>query len=214
MIQALILDMDGVLFDTERLALKLQPQAAAAYGFSLPRELLFSTLGRTMAAGKVILTEALGPDFPHDQVMAHWKQLMFADMEENGIPLKPGAKELLKALAFRGIPAALATSNNEGIVAHYLALAGLEAAFAQVVCGDQVPRGKPAPDIYLAAARALGVPPGACMGVEDSPNGLKAVRGAGMVSVMVPDLLPFEPALAPYVDHCVPSLGDILPIIA
>lgn len=213
MIQAVIFDMDGVLFDTERLGLAQQLKACRDIGCPVTQELIMRTMGSSMVAGREIMLNALGQDFPYEKMIERWTELMYEDMAINGIPQKPGIQELLDVLKEKGIKNAVATSNNRSIVENYMQMAGLMNSFDAVVCGDSIQRSKPAPDIYLCAAEKLGAEPSKCMGVEDSVNGVKSVRAAGMVCVMVPDLIPFAKELSPYVDHCVPTLKDIIPLL-
>jgi len=213
MIEAVIFDMDGVLFHTERLGIAQQLQVCREEGYAVTEELIMRTMGSSMAASREIFLDALGQAFPYDKMIVRWTELMYEDMSEHGIPEKPGIRELLDVLEARGIKTAVATSNNRSIVENYMRMAGLESAFDAVVCGDAIKHGKPAPDIYLAAAQKLNVPPEKCIGVEDSVNGIKAIRAAGMVCVMVPDLIPFTKELSIYVDHCVPTLKDVIALL-
>jgi len=213
MIQAVIFDMDGVLFDTERLGLAQQIQACREVGYAVTEALIMHTMGCSMLAGREIIQNALGQDFPYEKMIERWTELMYEDMALHGIPQKPGIKELLSVLTKKGIKTAVATSNNRSIAENYMKQAGFTNSFDAVVCGDSIQRSKPAPDIYLAAAQNLGVDPSTCMGVEDSVNGVRSVRAAGMVCVMVPDLIPFTKELSIYVDHCVPTLKDIIPLL-
>ena len=109
----------------------------------------------------------------------------------------------------RGVATALVTSNGQAVVREYLAISGFAPYFDQVITGEMTQRSKPAPDIYLLGAKLLGLPPAECAGVEDSVNGVKAIRAAGMMCVMVPDVVPYGPELSPYVDVCLGSLHEL-----
>ena len=138
---------------------------------------------------------------------------MYAASLRGEVPLKPGVPELLDVLDVHRVPRAVATSNDRFLVEGYLKGLGILDRFDAVVTGDMVRRSKPEPDIYLAAAEALGVAPADCLVLEDSPNGLKSGRAAGMRTCMVPDRIPYTDALRPYVDDVRASLDDVIPMI-
>ena len=116
----------------------------------------------------------------------HWK----GEVDRAGVSRKPGLDETLELLESMGVPKAVATSTEGGDALFTLRRAGLEDRFDGIVTGDQVAEGKPAPDIFLAAAESLGVPPERCIAFEDSDAGTVAARAAGMLTVMVPDMKP------------------------
>ena len=127
-----------------------------------------------------------------------------------GLPTKKGLAECLTGLRARSLRLALATSTDRTIVERYVqATPAMQNAFDVMICGPEGGRSKPAPDIYLEAARRLGLEPGECLGVEDSRNGLRSLTAAGCVSVMIPDLLPYDDSLAPYVKHRLSDLGQL-----
>ena len=118
-------------------------------------------------------------------------QGIFHTAVTTGLPTKKGLAECLTGLRARSLRLALATSTDRAIVERYVqATPAMQNAFDVMICGPEGGRSKPAPDIYLEAARRLGLEPGECLGVEDSRNGLRSLTAAGCVSVMIPDLLP------------------------
>lgn len=214
MIRGALFDMDGVLFDTETLGMELMPKAAKAYGQTMDKALYHKLLGVNEHLSRQIIAEAYGPDFPFDDFHNQFLQY-FLDIAKAGkLPRKPGLTECMQGLKARGIKIALATSTQRPVVECYLQnTPELADVFDATVCGIEVPNGKPAPDIYQEAARRVGLTPEECVGIEDSRNGLRSLRAAGVHSVMIPDLLPFSDELAPYVDTCLESLHDLCPLI-
>ncbi len=214
MIRAVLFDMDGVLFDTEALGQAAVTQIAADFGYTVDLSFYRKTLGVPNAECEGIYLAELGADFPYQEAMVRFREYFRVYNETRGLPFKPGLMECLQGLKARGIKVALATSTVRPLVDGYFRrMPAVAAHFDATVCGGEVPRGKPAPDIYLAAAKAVGCAPQACAGVEDSFYGVQAVRAAGAHCVMVPDMLPFGPRFAPFVDTCLPSLHELCPLV-
>lgn len=209
MIRACLFDMDGVLFDTERMGGYFMNIAVQRQGFTLDEEHFLQLLGCNMKVICAKLDEWYDGKINHDQFGRDWRDVTLDHMREHGMPLRPYANEILHNLRARGIKLALCTSNTEEVTREYLRIAGWEDVFDQVVTGQMVAQGKPAPDIYLKASELLGIPSSECAGIEDSPGGLRAVRAAGMLSVMVPDRIPYSDELSTYVDLYFDSLAEL-----
>jgi HAD superfamily hydrolase (TIGR01509 family) len=213
-VDAVILDMDGLMLDTERLYKSAWQKAASQLGFLLDDGFYFTLVGRTNAAGEITLTERFGVDFPMAAFRERWADLWRQEVEASGIPLKPGLMELLEYLAGRNVPVAVATSSDQEYAALSLRAARLDAGrFAHIVSGEQVENGKPAPDIYLEAARRLSVNPARCLAIEDSDAGILSASGAGMMSVVVPDLKPPSPEARGAALRVVTSLHEVISLL-
>lgn len=207
--KAVCFDMDGVLLDTEKLGSHVLLEAAQLQGCTLNEPQWKSLIGANMKSTRESLNSAFPGRIDADRFIEDWCRIMLEHIRREGIPFKPHARQLLINLRERGFKLALCTSNAASIMTEYLALAGWENAFDQLISGEMVREGKPAPDIYLMGAARLSVSPGECIGVEDSVNGIKSLRAAGMVSVMIPDILPYHDGLAPYVDVLLDDLNQL-----
>ncbi len=187
-ISAVVLDMDGTLHDTEVAYHTALKAAVEAVGFSITDAFCHSLIGIPGPESDEILRAHLGPGFPFAEYDRLYEQHVALSLARE-IPLKPGARELLRALAERELKAAVATSASRRAAERHLALSGLRGHLNTIVTRDDVTRGKPHPDLFLHAAKLLEVPPRECLAVEDSFNGIRAAHAAGMMPVMVPDLL-------------------------
>jgi beta-phosphoglucomutase len=192
-ISAVIFDMDGLMLDTESINRLAWQRAAEDLGYELRDEFYLSLLGRTTGDCEFLVRQLLGPEFPMDEFRVRRRRVWNAHMDGAGIEAKAGLLDLLAFLEAQRLPLAVATSSHARSADASLRSAGVRDRFGVVVTGDQVARGKPAPDIYLEAARRLGVGSADCLALEDSDNGVRAACGAGMTTVMVPDLKPASP---------------------
>jgi beta-phosphoglucomutase-like phosphatase (HAD superfamily)/ADP-ribose pyrophosphatase YjhB (NUDIX family) len=195
-ISAIVLDMDGLMLDTEPLYKAAWQQAARELGYNLDDRSSLRMVGRPTQDCYRELEGLFGADFPLASFRARWAALWQREAEK-GVPVKAGLFEFLAFACDAGLALAVATSSDSAYTDMTLRQAGLMGRFSVVVTGDQVACGKPAPDIYLEAARQLDVPPSRCVALEDSDVGIVAAQRAGMVPLLVPDLkAPSDEAVA------------------
>lgn len=196
MIHAAIFDMDGLLFDTERLCRDAWQAVARENGYVMDDSLFLACVGRNSSDTRSRVLETLGQDFPYERFAVLANGWMRARMEESGPPQKTGARRILEHFQGIGVPVALATSTGEKSARWMIERAGFTRFFSAFAFGSEVDRGKPSPDIFLLAKSRLGeLSADRCVVFEDSPPGLKAAHSAGMLPVFVPDLVPAEPEL-------------------
>ncbi len=193
-LQAVIFDMDGVLIDSEVLYKKFAFETFKELGFTLTEELHLSTVGVPGPDGEALVRAAMGETFPYQEFDYVWRGKVAAAMMEH-VPLKPGVREFLVLLEELEIPTAVATSSSHEEAHHHLSRADLLHHFSALITGDQVDNGKPHPEPFLLAAERLEVEPESCLALEDSHNGVRAAHGAGMQTIMVPDLLDATPEM-------------------
>lgn len=190
MIHAAIFDMDGLLFDTERLCCDAWRAVSSEAGWELEDSLFISCVGRNSRDTREIVMKALGEGFPYGEFDRKARVWMRDRMDEAGPPVKPGVREILGFLSGRKIPIALATSTGEASARWMIERAGLTDFFAAFAFGSEVQNGKPSPDIFLLAMNRLGVSmASSCVVFEDSPAGINAAHSAGMKPVFVPDMV-------------------------
>jgi HAD superfamily hydrolase (TIGR01509 family) len=186
--EAVIFDMDGLMLDTEAPALRAWERAARGLGRDFDLALCRQMIGRNFGDCVALIRARHGADYPVDELTRAWAADYDTIVAAEGIALKPGLAEILDLLDERGIAAAVATSTRRERALAKLDRVGLTHRFAALVGGDEIAHGKPAPDIFLAAAARLGVAAGDCMVLEDSEPGIIGAAAAGMMPVMVPDL--------------------------
>lgn len=186
--EAVILDMDGTLLDTESIYVRTFLETATTLGYDLPETFLHGLVGLPGTEFQTRLRARLGEDFPY----AEHRQMYLArrtELLDAGIPIKPGALELIAHLEATRTPMAIATAATRANAEENLRRTNLRHRFEVVFTRDDVEHSKPRPDLFLRAAAGLGIAPAACIAVEDSHNGVRAAHAAGMMTVMVPDIV-------------------------
>jgi HAD superfamily hydrolase (TIGR01509 family) len=201
--------MDGLMLDTERVALAAWKEAALALGLPFDATLAQRMIGRTNADCRVLILEHHGASFPLDELLAATSKAYEAIVEREGVAHKRGLAELLDWLDENGIERAVATSTRRSRALAKLERAGLLPRVRAVVGGDEIARGKPAPDIFVTAASRLGAEPASCVVLEDSEPGVRASIAAGIAPIMVPDLHPPSEELAALGPLVLPSLVEV-----
>lgn len=212
MIEAVVFDMDGVIFDSEKIYLKCLTAVGEKYGLPGFEDLCYATIGTTDLYMKEVFLNHYGEDFPFDQYMEEMFVLFRKEAEE-GLPVKKGVREILAYLKENGIKVALATSTIQEKALPEIRKARLEEYFDEFVCGDMIVRGKPEPDIYLKACECLGGRPENACAIEDSFNGVRSASRAGMHVIMVPDLLQPDEEIRGLADEVLPSLMEAMAYI-
>lgn len=211
-IEAVVFDMDGLLLDSEILYRAALLRGGSRFGYPIDEIFVQSLIGLTGPAILGRLSETYGPAFPAqsylDSVRADAAAMFVQDLT-----LKTGVREVLDHLDAVGLPRAVATSSNRRAAEEHLGHVGILQRFDLLITGDDVARGKPDPEPFAKAAAALGVDPRRCLALEDSHNGVRAAHAAGMMTVMVPDLLdPTEEMHAKCV-HIADSLHEVLSLL-
>lgn len=187
--KAVVFDMDGVIFDSERLVLECWKDAAAKYGIKDIDKVFYQCIGVNMAQSREITMNFYGPDFAYDEFRTEASFLYHSRYDGGRLPMKPGVVELLEFLKQHGYRVGLASSTRYEVVRQELRDAGILPYFQTLTCGDMVTVSKPNPEIFLKACEALSVAPEEAIAIEDSFNGIRAAHRAGMFPVMVPDMV-------------------------
>ena len=208
-VEAVIFDMDGTLIDSEAVYIAGMQDAARTLGLPLPIDLCHAMVGVPSHECNLMLQEHYGPGFDLTVFRGHFGQSVQRQMKER-VPVKSGAVELLDFLGAQGLPLAIATSAGRATAERNLGRAGLLDRFVTLATRDDVEHPKPAPDLYLEAARRLGLAPERCVAFEDSSIGIVAAHAAGMRAVMVIDILPPTEEARAKCFHVAQDLHEIL----
>ena len=208
MIDAVVFDLDGVILQTEEVWDEVRGRYVVEQGGRYDAAAQRAMMGMSAPEWSRYLAEDLGVPGTPEEISADIVRLMEARYREE-LPLIPGARDAVERLAARW-PLGLASSSNRPLIDAALELAGLDVFFQATVSSEEVARGKPAPDVYLEAARRLGVAPERCAAVEDSHSGIRSAKAAGMHTIAIPNpnFPPGEDALA-LADLVLDSIADL-----
>lgn len=208
--EAIIFDMDGLLVDSETVWFRAEADVIEARGFKYTQEVREKLIGMRMDEFAVILVDHYQMDEPVERLVDEMNEAMLRLIPQLVKP-QPGAPELIDFAQAQGWPVAIASSSPVAIIEAIVESQGWGDAFRVRCSADDVARGKPAPDVYLAAAKALNVPPTKCLALEDSPNGARAAIAAGMTCYGVPDTThKGQPIFDGITPHVFDSLHDVL----
>ena len=186
---AVIFDMDGIIFDSERCIIECWEIVAEKYGIEGVEDACIKCTGTNNQRTREIMHEIYGEDFPFDEYSSEASVLFHEKYDGGRLPIKKGAENILRYLKERNVKTALASSTRKEVVVNELSCAGLLEYFDEIVTGDMVKRSKPAPDIFLLACEKVGVKPSDAYAIEDSYNGIRSASAGGLRPVMVPDLV-------------------------
>ena len=209
-IKGAIFDMDGLLLDSEAQSIYSWPEAGREMGYEITRQMIRDITGTNHVNCRRIMTEYLGQDLDFERLYNLAVDLNYQRMVKLNMPLRPYAREILQDLKEAGFKLALGTSTNRDRAIEEMKIAGLYEFFDVFCFGNEVEQGKPAPDIFLLAAQRLGMEPGECAVLEDSPNGVLAGLAAGMESIWIPDQITEEdrPDTAEAATYVFPTLKE------
>lgn len=210
-IKAAIFDMDGTLFDTERLRFNTLRQASEElYGTSIGDDILHGSLGLSAVRARALAESRYGSDYPYQAIRDRADELELQHVRQYGVPVKNGLYEILERLKRSGILMAVATSSRRAIAEEYLLNANIFKYFDITVCGDEVAQGKPHPEIFLTAARELNCPPEESLMFEDSENGILSASAAGGKVVFLRDIKEPRPHIKELVTHAYEDMAGFL----
>jgi HAD superfamily hydrolase (TIGR01509 family) len=206
--KGVVFDMDGLIFDTEATYRQITHETAADFGHMLPDDFFLQLIGLPSDAGLKVWRAQLGEHVDLSEMFVEARRRFHARVDAGDL-LKPGVEDLLETIGHMSLPHAIATSSKHDAVAHHLAAHGLTDRFPVIVAFGDYERGKPNPDPFLTAAARLGLAPEDCLALEDSHNGVRAASSAGMMTIMVPDLLAATDEMRALCVHVAADLHEV-----
>lgn len=212
-IKGVIFDMDGLIIDTEKWLQKYYIKAGKTLGFDIKPEYVLAIRSLSAEYAEPLLKRLMGNDFDYNKVKSLRKVYMNEHIQKYGIEKKKGIDELLQYIKHSNLKCAVATATAPDRTEEYLKKIGIYNYFNKIVCATTVKHGKPQPDVYIEASKALDIPPQNCLALEDSPNGVLSAYRAGCITVMVPDLTQPDEETQKIIYSKADSLLDVIDII-
>ncbi len=207
-IEAVIFDMDGILVDSEVYWKAVREEFARDHGREWTMDDHKRAMGRNTVEWAEQMAERLQVGMSREEIASDIIGRMIESYRTH-MPYRPGALEAVRAIAAR-YRVGLASGSPSRLIQHVLRETGLDSVFEVAIFGDDIPNGKPAPDIYLEALRQMGVKPDRAVGIEDSANGVRSVKAAGMAVVAVPTAdFPLPPEVAAIADRILDSMESL-----
>lgn len=213
-IKAFIFDMDGLLFDSERIVQRSWEIAGDELGIPHMGDVIYHTLGMNRAGRNEYFRKYIREDFPFEEFGKLTRDNFWKIVDKEGLPAEKRCKK--NCLAYgksQGYKMAVATSSSREYAMGNLIRAGIDSYFDSVVCGDMVKKAKPDPEIYQKACESLGIQPEYCMAFEDAPGGILSAHQAGMHVIMVPDLVQPTQEIRELTHRVCDSLADVIGIL-
>lgn len=207
---AVVFDMDGVIFDSERAMMLCWLELADKYGIKDFEKTYLACIGTNDARTRRIMLDTYGEDFPYDEYAGEESRMYHERYDGGRLPVKSGVVEILEFLKRSGKKIALASSTEKQTVINQLRDARILDYFDEVVTGDMVAKSKPEPDIFLLACEKAGVRPDRAYAIEDSHNGVRAARKGSLRPIMVPDLLPADQEMRELSEAVIDSLDHVI----
>ena len=213
MVKAVIFDMDGLMFDTERVGKDAILQSGKDFGYTISLELHQKMLGRNAKDIETMLKKEYGEDFPYRDMWNHVFELMDQYYEQYGIPVKPGLEDLLKFLKEQNIKVAVASSSKSEVIKSHLQSTHLIQYYDFIVGGDQIHHGKPSPEIFLKAVEHFEIQPEEALVLEDSKSGILAAHAGNIPVICIPDLVEHDQDILDSTWHTLSSLDQVIKVL-
>lgn len=212
-IKCVIFDMDGLMFDTERIVASLHKEAAKYYGYDLTDTMIENLLGGNKERNTQYVLEQFGEEYPVEKVRARLLKNRDAYIEKNGLPVKQGLKELLSYLKDENILVAVGSSSPYKVVSHYLDISDTKQYIDYIITGDRVEHSKPHPAIFLNVCEHFQIQPSEALVLEDSRNGIMAAVNGNIPVICIPDLVDHPREIKELTYKILPSLLDVITVL-